>query len=78
MSTIAGSRQLSCGHAETEIVAVWISYRKLTQFTSDQLAPCELETQDAVSYSDPACERSLTLINVVHKHTVDGAEDTVS
>jgi hypothetical protein len=26
--------------------------------TSDQPARCELETQDAVSYSDPACERS--------------------
>jgi hypothetical protein len=66
------------GHAETEIVTVWIRDRKLAQSprlinwcgVNRRLRPqCCVQT--------PRAKGRVTLINVVHKHTIDRTEDPV-
>ena len=71
--------QLSFGHAETETVPVRISHRKLTQ--SPRLiiwGGMDGRLRTLCRIQSPSAKGQVALINIVHKHTVDGAEDTVS
>ena len=79
MSAMARFRQLSFGRAETESVAVWISHRKFTQ--SPRLINwrgVNWRLRTLCRIQAPRAKGQVTLINVVHKYTIDGAEDTIS
>jgi hypothetical protein len=70
---------LSLGHAETEIIAVWVGHREFTQSprlinwsgVNGRLGTlCGVQT--------PGAKGPVTLINVIDKDTVDRAEATIS
>jgi hypothetical protein len=67
------------GHAKTEIVAVRISHRKLTQsprLVNRRGVNWRLRTLGCIQ--TPSSESLVALINVVYKHTVYRTEDAVS
>ncbi len=72
------SRQLSSGHTETETVAVWISHSKLAQ-SPRLINRCRVNWRltTLCRIRAPGAKGHVTLINVVHKYTVDGAKDTL-
>src|SRR5271170_4477951 len=79
LSANTGSLQLSLGHAETETIAVWISHRKFTK--SPRLinwSSMNWRLRTFCRVQTPGAKGHVTLINVIDKHTVDGAEGTVS
>ena len=69
---IACYRQLSFGHAETEVVAVWISHRKLAhspRLINWRGVNWRLRTLCCIQ--TPPAKGHVTLINVVHKYAID-------